>query len=152
MSYSSFQAAEGNLAKGVIAAADVVAASASVTGNWANPGALTWDGFVRRMSQAPFGYPLAVIHGLAQLAWPFLPARIREGLSRREQPAAPSPSLPSQTAPQTPTSDPAFARVRHLLPPAPKPVVSPVVYVAAGIGGVGIVSAIVYFFTRRKRG
>lgn len=101
--FREFEAATDELSKGAVAVADAASVASDVTANWSAPGQLTFDSFVRGMSKEPYAYPAQQVRAILQLAWPYLPANVRERLSKRENPVAPTPSLPPATAPVKPS-------------------------------------------------
>lgn len=136
VAYEDYQHADGVLEKGAIAIRASTGAISSITNNYTRLEALTWDTFIKRMSQDPYNYPASEIRSLVNMAWPILPTSVRDRLSKRSAPAqqasAPPPTLPPKTAPVHPS------------PAVPKSVAQPskvgtyLMYGAAGLAALFI--------------
>lgn len=136
--YSDFQASSG-LGQATVAMTDSLAAIAQVTGNGANPGALTFDSFVRAMGAR--GYPASEVNAIKNLAWPFIPQKWRDRLSRREQPSAPTPVSPPASAPVHPSPQFPMAAPRRI----------PWGWIAAGVAALAAGGVVTYKLAKAKR-
>lgn len=97
--YAEYQAETDELNKAERLVLDASTVINSITGNFRNPGALTFDSFVRGITASPYNYPAQQVRDMLNMAWPFIPQKYRDRLSKREVPSAPPPTLPPANAP-----------------------------------------------------